>query len=127
MIFGPDISSIVFDMDGVLWHSNALHMVAYRAVLEEAQLFMPSYATIAGRRTDEVMRELLAAQRPAASTQAETVAALTRAKRAKAQELLRDRPPLDPDCIVVVAELARSYTLALASSASAATVALFLE
>jgi mannitol-1-/sugar-/sorbitol-6-/2-deoxyglucose-6-phosphatase len=126
MIFGPHITSIVFDMDGVLWHSSEIHAAAYRAVLAEAGLAMPDYATIAGRRTDEVMRDLLAVQRPG-SLDADAVAALTAAKRTKARQLLRRQQPVDPDCTVVVETLARSRTLALASSASGATVALFLE
>jgi HAD superfamily hydrolase (TIGR01509 family) len=126
MIFGPDITSIVFDMDGVLWHSSEIHAAAYRSVLTEAGLAMPDYATIAGRRTDEVMRDLLAVQRPA-GLDVDMVAALTAAKRARARQLLRRRQPIDPDCVVVIGALARSRKLALASSASGATVALFLD
>jgi len=129
MIFSPDISSIVFDMDGVLWHSSAIHTVAYRMVLEEAGLGMPDYATIAGRRTDEVMRHLVASQRalmdgPAAKA---AVAALTDAKQTRARQMLRERPPLALGCAAVVGALARSKALALASSASPDTVELFLQ
>jgi beta-phosphoglucomutase len=128
MIFGANISAIVFDMDGVLWHSSAIHAQAYRAVLAEAKLEMPDYMTIAGRRTDEVMRDLLATQRPAQpETDCTTVAALTEAKQATARQLLRDNPPIAMDCVAVLGTLAQSRDLALASSASAGTIGLFLD
>jgi HAD superfamily hydrolase (TIGR01509 family) len=126
MIFGPDTASVVFDMDGVLWHSSAIHAAAYQAVLNEAGLSMPDYARIAGRRTDEVMRELLEAQHPAGADQA-TVAALTDAKQRMARQLLREKPSIVPGCVEVLERLGRSCSLALASSASAATVDLFLD
>lgn len=125
MIFGPEIKAVVFDMDGVLWHSSAIHAAAYKAVLEQAGLTMPDYAQIAGRRTDEVMRELLIAQRRA-DAGAAAVAALTAQKQALAREMLREKPPLAPDCAAVLAQLARTKALALASSASAGTIELFL-
>ena len=62
MILGADIGSVVFDMDGVLWHSSAIHALAYKTILESAGLTMPDYAQIAGRRTNDVMLELLTAQ-----------------------------------------------------------------
>jgi len=128
MIFEPDIRAVVFDMDGVLWHSSAIHAAAYRGVLEGAGLVMPRYEAIAGRRTDEVMREILAVQRPARKDpDARTIALLTDAKQIRARELLRDKPPVAPECEAVIRELARSKSLALASSASADTVKLFLE
>lgn len=126
MIFGPEITTVVFDMDGVLWHSSAIHAAAYEAVLEGAGLRMPPYETIAGRRTDEVMRDILVAgavDRPDAST----IALLTEAKQTRARELLRDQPPVVPECAAILAELASSKCLVLASSASAGTVDLFLE
>jgi HAD superfamily hydrolase (TIGR01509 family) len=126
MIFGPDIRAIVFDMDGVLWHSSAAHAAAYRTVLGEAGLDMPDYATIAGRRTDDVMRELLTA-RSRTAAEPGAVAALTAAKQACARRLLREEPPVDRDCEAVVSEIARGRIVALASSASAATVSLFLD
>lgn len=128
MIFGPEIKTIVFDMDGVLWHSSAIHAAAYQAVLEGAGLIMPRYETIAGRRTDEVMREILARHKPAeGDSDAGTIVSLTEAKQARARELLRDQPPIAPECAAILAELASSRSLALASSASADTVKLFLE
>ncbi len=127
MIFGTDIGAIVFDMDGVLWHSSAIHAAAYRAVLEGAGLRMPDYQRIAGRRTDEVIRELLAAQRPGAADAGDAVARLTAAKQERARRLLRDQPPLARDCGRVLKQLGQTRALALASSASAGTVELFLE
>lgn len=126
MIFGPHIRAIVFDMDGVLWHSSAIHAAAYKAVLDEAGVRMPDYARIAGRRTDEVMRELLEAQRTA-EADAKTIAAMTQAKQKMARHLLREAAPIAPGCAGVLERLGRSCSLGLASSASAGTVDLFLE
>jgi HAD superfamily hydrolase (TIGR01509 family) len=126
MIFGPDIRAVVFDMDGVLWHSSAIHAAAYQAILNEAGLRMPDYASIAGRRTDEVMRELLEAQRRQGSDE-KAVAVLTGAKQHLARKLLREKPPIVPGCTAVLERLGRSCSLALASSASVGTVDLFLE
>jgi len=128
MSFAAGISSIIFDMDGVLWQSSDIHAAAYRAVLDQAGLEMPDYQSIAGRRTSDVMRELLMAQRPSKSSEdLEAITVLTKAKQDAARQLLRSRPPLTPDCAAVVRELARSKRLALASSASAKTIALFLD
>lgn len=126
MIFGPEIKAVMFDMDGVLWHSSAIHAAAYKAVLDRAGLTMPDYAQIAGRRTDDVMRELLSAQRRADAGVA-AVMALTAQKQALARQMLRDKAPLAPDCAAVLGYLTRTKALALASSASAGTVDLFLD
>jgi beta-phosphoglucomutase len=125
MIFGAAIRSVIFDMDGVLWHSSAIHASAYRTVLEGAGLTMPDYACIAGRRTNDVMLELLTAQHAApGETKA---AALTEAKQRLARRLLREAPPVDASCTAILEQLSNSKRLALASSASAATIDLFLE
>ena len=123
MIFDLHIKSIVFDLDGVLWRSSAIHAAAYKTVLERAGIAMPDYASIAGRRTDEVMRELLAAEGAAS----EAAAALTREKQRLARNMLAQNPPVDAACAEVLRELGRTRRLALASSASAGTVDLFLE
>src|SRR5436309_15615729 len=108
MIFGADIGSVVFDMDGVLWHSSAIHALAYKTILESAGLTMPDYAQIAGRRTNDVMLELLTAQRSACDGRAERAAALTGAKQTMARQLLRETPPVVADCAVILEQLGRS-------------------
>jgi beta-phosphoglucomutase len=128
MMFPPGIRAVVFDMDGVLWHSTQSHAAAYRAVLQQARLEMPDYSTLAGRRTLDVMREIVDAHvRRTGARPAMTAADLTDAKQAMAKTLLRECPPIAPGCADVLRELARDRRLALASSASAGTVDLFME
>ena len=58
-----EFKAIIFDLDGVLWRSGDIHAAAYRKILTQVGLKMPDYGSIAGRRTDEVIRELLLAQK----------------------------------------------------------------
>jgi beta-phosphoglucomutase len=88
---------------------------------------MPDYGSIAGRRTDEVIRELLLAQRPQFGNDPKEITQLTQAKQYLTRQMLRANPPLAPGCVEVTRELARVKQLALASSASAETVELFLS
>ncbi|MBF0155634.1 MAG: HAD family phosphatase [Magnetococcales bacterium] len=117
--------AILFDMDGVLFHTAPLHAEAYAQVLAEAGLSMPDYAeTLTGRRTEEVMRGLLlAADRPASE---QAVRALVRAKQERALAALIAAPPLAPQVGFVLERLALRRRLGLVSSASRDSVAVFL-
>jgi len=125
MTLPPEIRALIFDLDGVLWTSSSAHEAAYREVLQSIGIAEFDYATVAGRRTDEALATLLAAHR--LETFPERIAALVAAKREKAKQLLRARPPLVDRCAESLQNLAQRYTLALASSASPGSVDLFLE
>lgn len=126
MIFGPDVQAVIFDMDGVLWHSNRAHEEAYKLVFAEAGIETAfDYECAAGRRTADVMHDILDQdQQPVDS---DTVKALAAAKQSAARAILQSELPLADGCQETLARLAQTKTLALASSASAASVALFLS
>jgi HAD superfamily hydrolase (TIGR01509 family) len=122
-----ELKAIIFDLDGVLWRSGEIHAAAYRKTLTQAGLEMPDYGSIAGRRTDEVIRELWLAQRSQVGNDSEAITQLTQEKQYLARRMLRSNPPLAPGCVDVIRALARVKQLALVSSASAETVELFLS
>ena len=117
--------AVIFDMDGVLWHSAAAHWAAFRSVLAPLGVDGGRYADVAGMRTDAAMAMLC--ERAGRPQDATALAELVRAKRARARALLRADPPVAPDLHAVLDRLAGTHRLALASSASAGSVALFRE
>ncbi len=122
-----EFKAIIFDLDGVLWRSGDIHAAAYRKILTQVGLEMPDYASIAGRRTDEVIRELLLAQKSQIGNDPKVITQLTQEKQSLAREMLRSNPPLAPGCLDVIRALAGVKQLALVSSASAKTIELFLS
>ncbi len=118
------IAAIIFDMDGVLLLSSRIHARAFARVYQELGVKGPPYREIAGMRTDEALRYVLARHgTPAGAGQ---LAALVARKRDLAHALLASEPPLAPDCRAQLARLRGRFRLALASSASERNVALFL-
>jgi HAD superfamily hydrolase (TIGR01509 family) len=123
VLLGDDIETILFDMDGVLWASSVAHGAAYNAVFAVAGLPPVDYSDLAGRQTEDVFRASLGTDAPK-----ETIEALTTAKQTIARVLLQAFPPVAPGCLNVLSTLVASgRRLALVSSASAATVRLFLD
>lgn len=114
---------VVFDMDGVLTDSTGCHARAFADLWGLAGISdPPSYAAIAGRRTDSVVREYTARLSPAASQ----VEAWTRFKQERAREYLQTSAAF-PDAVPVLRELTRlGYSLALGTGASKATARMLL-
>jgi beta-phosphoglucomutase len=117
------IRAIVFDLDGVLWHSGPYHLVAYNRTLEPFGISIGDYGSIAGRRTDEVIAALLL--EAGARHDPETVDALTQRKRRAFLDLLDADPPDLAGVRGLLERLSSRFALALCSSASAASVAHF--
>lgn len=119
------MQALIFDMDGVLWDSNAIHQRAFQAVLEPLGVTVPLYDKLAGMRTDEAISLVL--RQAGIPHDSNEIHRLTALKRDQARRLLQLDPPLKPRCREVLTELATRYQLALASSASRGSVDLFLQ
>lgn len=117
--------AIIFDMDGVLWHSADVHAEAYKMALSNEGLTMPPYNELAGRRTDEAMRELLEMQ--TGNVDESQLIRLTEAKKELANSMLAKSPPVVQTCASTISALAQKYRMALASSGSTRNVNLFLN
>jgi HAD superfamily hydrolase (TIGR01509 family) len=120
-----DPAGVVFDLDGVLLDSEAIHAAAFHTVLASRGIVDFVYADHAGIRTDAVFTRVFAA-RGRASSQGE-LAACVAEKRALARASLEARTPLAPGCVEVVRDLSARRRLFLATSASAGTVELFFR
>ncbi len=117
--------AVIFDMDGVLFESSDCHERAYKHALAPMGIMNFSYAAIAGMRTDEAMRKILFENGKTATD--EEVKKLVAKKRAQAQALLRQDSTVAVGSKALIATLRKKYRLALATSASRETLALFLE
>ena len=112
---------MVFDLDGVLVDTSEVHAQAYAEVWRRAGLVGPSYADIAGRRTEEVVREVLAD-----STEQER-AIWVEFKQTRARQLLETAPVRFAGALRVLSELAATNVpLGLATGASRLNVELLL-
>lgn len=120
-----DARAIIFDMDGVLFLSSDCHAKAFAETLLDAGIEGFSYSSIAGMRTDDAFRKIFSELgRVFHDGELEN---LVNRKRTKAIHLLNTAGEVAPKSPEVIAYLASKYQLALASSASTATVQLFLS
>jgi beta-phosphoglucomutase len=119
------VRGVVFDLDGVLVHSTDCHRAAFEEVLRPFGVTDFEYTRYAGWRTQEVFEaEFRRCELPVSSEQTRDAAAR---KTQLARQKMVDTNPVAEDCLKVLAHLAESYELALASSGSSGTVRLFLE
>ena len=116
--------AIIFDMDGVLWDSSKIHYKAFCSALKEEKLKPPPYKDIAGRRTDDVMKEIYRDQ--IKKYDSLIVQRLIEKKRKLAREELQKNPPIAENCLKTLKKLSTKYTLALATSGSYENVKTFL-
>ncbi|MFN7951216.1 MAG: HAD-IA family hydrolase [bacterium] len=122
MLAGVD--ALIFDLDGVLWDSAAIHGESFRRTLEPFGVAV-DYARIAGVRTDEAIARLLGEAGVAVDD--ELLRTLVARKRELARAHLRAAPPLAPRVAETLAALAARHRLALASAASRDAVEIFLD
>ncbi len=122
--FQRRFKGIIFDMDGVLLDSSPLHDHAYREAFTGLPVRQFDYRSVAGMRTDEAVRAVL--KENAIPFTEEQVASLASAKSLVARDLIARKNPIAPRCSEVLNALAAQHPLALASSASEATIDVFL-
>src|SRR5580704_9876561 len=119
------IRGIIFDLDGVLIHSTACHSAAFEHVLGRFGVDDFEYAPYAGWRTPEVIEDVL--RRRGHSVEPEKITEAAREKSKLARDMLDRTKPIAPGAEIVLATLAASYPLALASSGSRPSIDAFLK
>jgi len=116
--------AVIFDLDGVLIDSSGIHDKAYRQVLREAGITEFDYRLVAGMRTRDAM-DMLVDQAGITSTESQR-AQWAQRKTSLALEQLQKENPLAPGCRETLEGLGNRLRLALATSASRESVAVFL-
>jgi HAD superfamily hydrolase (TIGR01509 family) len=93
--------AIIFDLDGVLWDTASLHELAFRKSLAESGYYCDNfnYQEIAGMRTDEAFKKLLAGSQ---YIDDEEYLKLTEKKREVAHCLIKDVVPVFPDTLELI-------------------------
>lgn len=119
------ITTLIFDMDGVLFFSSQAHGSAYDKTFKAYGYEGLPYTEIAGIRTDDAFRRVLSNEDIAESDA--LIEELTVTKRKWAGVFLREAPPVVPDCYHILKQLHTQFTLGLASSASRNTIDIFLD
>jgi len=116
--------ALVFDLDGVLLDSAPCHNRAFQKVFKPLGIRDFDYRRYAGWKTANVIEDVLrsAGLEPAA----QLISELSAEKSRLAREELRAANPVVSECVPVLRILSRQYALALASSGSRASIALFL-
>jgi beta-phosphoglucomutase len=112
-------------LDGVLIHSSACHRAAFRQVFGPLNIVDFDYPRYGGWRTAEVVEDVLRANGRAVDP--EEVARISREKTELAAQLLDRTRPIGPGAERLLATLAGSYPLALASSGSRSSIDAFLK
>jgi len=121
-----EITSLIFDLDGVLIHSRSAHARAFQEVLSGYGIHDFDYDDFAGWRTPEVFRAIFC-DRYKGEVSDVMISQCSQRKSQRARDLIAAEHPIEPDCAPIVRELACRYRLALASSASRQSVDSFLE
>ena len=116
---------IIFDMDGVLLISSAIHEAAYRVALHDLAIRKFDYPALAGLRTREGICAVLAEN--GVKLSAQQIDRIAGEKSRIALERILAQNPIAPGSERVLRELAPRHKLALASSASPAAVDAFVD
>lgn len=120
---GP-IRAVIFDMDGVLFFSTNCHERAFNDALATVGQPPYPYHQIAGRRTQESFRKIFSERGLKLTPTLE--AKLVAAKQARVRQLLPKDSRVAGYCDELLLALHERYRLAIASSASRATIDIFL-
>ena len=125
MTLPASFSTVIFDLDGVLWDSTPFHARAYHQVLETENILEFRYSQYAGMTTKECLKQVFRLQRRDVSEA--KLNELSSMKSRLALCALERHPPVLVGCRNLIEKLRSKRQVALASSASPATVELFLK
>lgn len=115
---------LIFDMDGVLVDTSGCHRRAYEDLWIQIGVTGPSYESIAGRKTNEVIASVAAELKPSASQ----IEQWTDFKQTQARQCLAMETIAYSDTMPSLTAIARSgIPLALATGASRPTAELLLK
>lgn len=117
--------ALIFDLDGVLFDTCEAHVEAYCEALAPKGIVRVVYNRIAGMRTDEAIRVLLAENGIVVND--DDVRELTQRKREAARRLLPSKARVFRGSVETLTELARRYPMVVASSATRSTVEAYFE
>ncbi len=121
---GRPFRLVIFDLDGVLVSTSASHARAYDDLWRQLGVVGPDYASIAGRKTSEVVSEVTAGLRPTAAQ----IDAWTLQKQQCARELIAAGDICFPDAAACLQQLSASgVALALGTAASTGTAHAVLD
>ena len=119
------VKAVIFDMDGVLFHSSHCHEQAYNETLRSIGIDNYSYRHLAGMRTNEAIRKAL--QERGKDISENEIERLVKDKQTRAQRLLTESASIALGADAILRKLKRNFQLALASSASWGTVETYLK
>ena len=115
---------VVFDLDGVLADTTECHVRAFQDLWAEIGIEGPAYDLIAGRRTSDVVAQIMADRQPST----EQINAWVFRKQSQARHYLSTVPIVYDDAVPCLAALNRvGLPLALATGASPETAQLILS
>lgn len=121
-----DVKAIIFDMDGVLFLSSGCHEKAYLEVLQPLGVTDFLYARDgAGRRTDEALRSVFA--RNGRELSEAVLEQLVKDKQARVRRMLAETGQVGTHSDEVIPQLGQKFRLAVATSGSRGTVAIYLN
>jgi HAD superfamily hydrolase (TIGR01509 family) len=116
--------SFIFDLDGVLVNTSGAHARAYADLWQRIGINGPDYEGIAGRKTEEVLRQFCGELHPSE----DKVLKWIRFKQERARDYIMSEDLLYDDTIFTLKTLwERAFLLALATGSSHATTSLILE
>jgi HAD superfamily hydrolase (TIGR01509 family) len=118
-------TAVIFDMDGVLLDSSAVHNAAFLEILRPLGVVEFDYAEQAGRKTFDVLQQLNVKYGWQLSYG--QISELAAAKSAAALKVMRELNPVFPGACELVTLLSKHLPVGLASSGSRHSVESFIE
>ncbi len=120
----PFFELLIFDLDGVLVDTSSAHARAFSDLWQRVGIQGPAYHAIAGRKTEDVVRESTSARKPSPEEMQQWV----RFKQAQARAYLADQSIVYEDTIPSLEVLSNQrYRMALGTAASGETARWILK